>query len=71
MPSEVEILNNKLAAQNKALWMLNDEIMSMLHARPLNETSIPSAKVREWLQLLYDLVQDGFGKPPHFTRMTP
>ena len=54
-----------------ALWELNDEIMSMLHAQELGQRSVPSATVKQWLQGLYDIAQVGLGKPRHFRRDDP
>ena len=55
-------------AQRDALYELNDEIMSILHAEQLRHDSIASATVTQWLRGLYDFVQVGLGKSPHFTQ---
>jgi hypothetical protein len=52
--------------EQNALWELNDEIMSMLHAQQLRQESVSSATVRLWLQELYDITQVGLGKPRNF-----
>jgi hypothetical protein len=57
--------------EQNALWELNDEIMSMLHAQQLRQESVSSATVKEWLQGLYDIAQVGLGKPRHVRRDDP
>ena len=54
--------------EQNALWELNDEIMSMLHAQQLRQDHVPSETVKHWLQELYDTTQVGLGKPRHFRR---
>jgi hypothetical protein len=52
--------------QVHALYELQDELMSILHAHPLRQPLVDSAKVTDWLRGLYDIVQEGLGKPRHF-----
>ena len=58
--------SEELMRQRNALFNLNDEIMSTLHAHQLREANVPSKEVVAWLRGLYDIVQEGLGKPAHF-----
>ena len=56
-------------SQYSALVQVGDEVMSMLHAHSLRQEVIPSATVINWLQGIYDLVEVGLGRPPHFANI--
>jgi len=49
--------------QQDALFKLNDELWSMLHARALDGETIESTTVREWLRTLLGFDLDGLGRP--------
>jgi hypothetical protein len=60
-------MNDDIASrQHDALFKLNDELWSMLHAYPLRQDVIASATVRDWLWVLLGYVYEGLGKslPP-------
>jgi hypothetical protein len=59
------------ARQYTALVCLNDELMSLLHAHVLQQDTVPSETVIAWLRSLYDIVQEGLGKPKHFQPSGP
>jgi hypothetical protein len=66
MDKTIEQLEFERNRQYQALSCLNDEVMSKLHAHPLRQSSIESKHVIAWLQLMYDEIQAGLGKPRHF-----
>ena len=45
-----------------ALWELNDELNSMLHAQQLRSELVPSSTVTEWLRLLHNIVRRGLNE---------
>ncbi len=52
--------------EKQALINIQDEILSILHARQLKADEVDSDLVRDWLQDLYDLAEVGQGGKSHF-----
>jgi hypothetical protein len=63
---DVEQLEATCSRQYQALATLNDEVMSILHAQALRQKVVTCETVAEWLRGLYDIVQQGLGRPRHF-----
>jgi hypothetical protein len=66
LADDIEQLKRESVRQRDALYALNDEIMSMLHARPLREKTIGSEHVTRWLRRLYNITETGLGNRVHF-----
>ena len=49
--------------QINALYNLNDELDSLLHANCLKSDAVDGKTVRNWLRMLHDIVRDGLERP--------
>lgn len=67
MQNELKNLRRENERQYNALVTINDEVMSILHAHALRQETIAADTVSDWMQGIYDLVQQGLDKPAHFT----
>jgi hypothetical protein len=52
----------------KALDAIGDEVMSILHAHNLKAPTVAAVTVVAWLRGIYDMVEVGRGRPPHFAQ---
>ncbi len=60
---EADAQYKKCPVQTNALFNLNDELDSMLHANQLRNETVDSKTVTNWFRMLHNIIRDGLERP--------